>query len=1308
MYLYEWVVMNGRYDWGLVALSISLAIGACYTALNVAGRMAQTSGRVRGSWLGGGACSLGLGIWAMHYIGMLAFQLPIPVSYDVPIVLLSLLAAIGASVVALLAFGWDQLRPRYGVGASLAMGTGIVAMHYSGMSAMRMAAVMTYNPWLVAASAVLAVGVSYVGLRLARRVGDERGKLAGRKLGAACVMGLAISSMHYTGMAAVSFHRLAAGQMAMDASGGVSITRLGIAGIAILSFGVLALTLLGSMSDRRFSAQQEAFHADQERWRLVMSSSQEGLFDANLVTGKTFWSPRWLEIVGYGPEDKALARNDIWEQLLHPEDRPAILKQVQEYFASGHGALDMEYRMRHRDGGWRWIRARSQAVWDSQGRPVRLVGSHAEITEAKEALAELKASRARFGAFMDNNALIAYIKDPDGRFVYTNKTFDRTWNLKPGEWVGKLGREVWPAAIADSARQADLRLLESGTGTTLTQVMKTPDGQQRQFLTTRFCFPDATGGKLVGVVSIDVTDQAKSEERLRQSEARYRELFERNPLPCLIYTIHDLKIIDVNEEMVRHYGWSREEMLGMSVSAIRPVGKAQAIEEELRECCRTHTRTKPIQHLRNNKSTIWVELSSQETESGGVPARLVLAHDITARLEAENELRKARDQMESLVVKRTMDLQLSESRWRGLVEALPQFVWITNKEGHCSYISNQWVEFTGVALKDLLGLGWLKTIHGADHAGVSACWEAANATLTPFELEYRIRAKDGSYRWFVSRGRPIVEADGLLSHWIGTSTDIDDQKRSEERLESAVAERTLALAEARDRAEYAAQAKSSFLAAMSHEIRTPMNGVIGMTTLMLDTLLTSEQQCYVDTIRSSGQALLAIINDILDFSKIEAGKMVLESIEFDLETVLEESLELVAASAAQKGIDLSLDVADQVPLSVFGDPGRLRQILLNLLSNGVKFTEWGSVSVAVSREAVRDDVIVLRIAVSDTGIGMTAEQQAGLFEAFMQADRSTTRRFGGTGLGLSIAKRLVEMMGGTIGVSSEIGQGTTFWFNFCVKAGTMAPTESLAGKQVLLIAGDESPASHVLVRRHLERAGLEVFDIHGRELAAHPADAPHSLVIVDATRIKEPAELKLLWNQRRPILAIGSSADWDASQLPPEGARISYVSKPVRCIPLLLAVDAVLRGEMDAGAGGRARRGKKLELSRVLVVEDNPVNQVVSRRMLSKLGCFVDVAANGREACAAMQDRSYDLVFMDCQMPEMDGFEAARIIRSRELGNRRTPIVALTAGVLKEERDQCYAAGMDDFLSKPIDRNELEMTVEKWLRVGVGVEKLVS
>ncbi len=1057
-------MLSGQYNLGLVALSLALAICASYTALELADRTTSSLGRSRILWLMGGAAAMGQGVWAMHYIGMLAYSLPMAVSYSVPIVLLSLLAAIASSAVALLVVSRPKLARAYLLGGSFAMGCGIAGMHYIGMMAMQLSARPVYNLRLVALSVVTAILVSDVALRLAYRLRDASKNAFWLRPAAAAVMGLAIAGMHYIGMAAVSFQHTAPPAVA---SNSVSVSSIGTTGIAAVTFMVLALSLLGSQADRRFSLQRAMLHAEQERWRVLMEANHDGLFDSNLLTGEVFVSPRWEAMFGFGPGEFRPSRA-AWRERIHPDDQQRVEANLTNYLLARQGTLEMEYRVRHRDGSYRWIFSRSQALWDHDGRPLRVVGSHSDITTRKQ-----------------------------------------------------------------------------------------------------------------------------DEENLRASENRYRELFEQNPRPSLIYRIADLRILDVNQAAVEHYGWSREEFLLMPVSTLRVEEDGEAIEAELRRCSASHRPSRPLRRRRKDGTELWVELSCHDIEAFGCPARLVMANDISAHIEAGQLIQQHNQKMEELVVRRTAELQKSEAKWRGLVEALPQFVWTTTPDGLCDYMSSQWAQFTGVPIRDLLTLGWLNTIHPDDHRRVEACWQAAAAAGESYDLEYRIIAKDETYRWFMSRGRPVREAPGgPIVQWIGTSTDIDDQKRSEERLEAAVRERTLALAEARDRAECAAQAKSEFLALMSHEIRTPMNGVIGMAHLLSDTPLNSVQHHYLDTIRSSGEALLTIINDVLDFSKIDAGKMKLENVEFNLKTVLDESLELVGLAAAAKGLRLSLALADSVPFNVVGDAGRLRQILLNLLSNAVKFTEVGSVSVFVSRQPAVDEFVMLRISVRDTGIGLSSEQQGKLFQPFTQGDSSTTRRFGGTGLGLSIAKRLAELMGGTVGVSSQLGEGSIFWFDVCLRSST------------------------------------------GRPAAVLPTPA---------AKADERASLNNL-----------------------------FAGRPYR----------------------------------ILLADDNITNQQVALALLEKMGLPADAVADGAEALKALDAIPYSLVLMDVRMPNMDGLEATRRIRSEEYRTPDSaslaqghflPVIAMTASAMQGDREKCLAAGMNDYISKPVTPHALAEVLEKWL-----------
>ena len=419
---------------------------------------------------------------------------------------------------------------------------------------------------------------------------------------------------------------------------------------------------------------------------------------------------------------------------------------------------------------------------------------------------ELEATEERFRAFMEYNPSMAYIKDEEGRVLYANPQCERLWHLTSDELVGRSTEELWSAPVAIRIRKMDEALLRSSDAHThLTDMVEAVDGVRRQYLLTKFSFPQESGKRAIGGFAVDITERVKSEQELRASESRYRELFERNPLPSLIYRIEDLQILDVNKAGIEHYGWSRAEFLALRVTDIRLPFECEGVEAELRQMTSSsQARTKPLRHRRNKRSEIWVELASIEIETDGVPARLVMADDITDRIEAKNRL-------EELVAQRTSELQRSEAQWRGLVEALPQFVWSTSPDGLVDYMSKGWALYSGVAAAELLGLGWLETVHPEDRARIDESQQSW-ARGESFDLEYRIRANDGSYRWFMARGQPVrLVEGGPITQWLGTTTDIDDKKRSEERLESAVAERTVALEKKHETAPNAQRAlKASF------------------------------------------------------------------------------------------------------------------------------------------------------------------------------------------------------------------------------------------------------------------------------------------------------------------------------------------------------------------------------------------------------------------------------------------------------------------------------------------------------------------
>ena len=616
---------------------------------------------------------------------------------------------------------------------------------------------------------------------------------------------------------------------------------------------------------------------------------------------------------------------------------------------------------------------------------------------------------------------------------------------------------------------------------------------------------------------------------------------------------------------------------------------------------------------------------------------------------------------------------------------------------------------------------WHQGLHPDDKARGDAEIQQALRGEKDFDTEFRVVWPNGEIRNI--RAIAVVQRDaaGRALRMIGTNWDVTAVKQAEENLRQSNVELVAATAHANEmvvRAEMASIAKGEFLANMSHEIRTPMNGIIGMTGLLLDTPLDAQQRRYAEAVRSSGKTLLSLINDILDFSKIEAGKLELERIEFDLTAVLEEFGDMLALRAQDKGLEFICAATPEVPTLLCGDPGRVRQVLINLAGNAIKFTQQGEVVVRACVAEQTDESVVVRFSVCDTGIGIPADKQEMLFDKFTQVDASITRQYGGTGLGLAISKQLAGLLGGEIGVISAPGHGAEFWFTARfgrVHSGT-APSgprlDDLRGVRMLVV--DDNATHREVLTTQLHSWGVRVDEAPDAATAlrilrrACDVADPFVTVIVDmqmpgmdgaelGRTIKADATL----NPLRLILLTSLGLTGVAQSLAEVGFA-ACLTKPTHKLDLyrsLLSAPQAVAVELSAAPSTSQSAPRSREGVRVLLAEDNFINQQVASAILAKLGVSVDIAENGEEVIKALAARPYDLVFMDVQMPGMDGLTATRLLRSpaSAVRNRAIPVVAMTANAMQGDREMCLAAGMDDYVSKPVEPAMLDAMLVKWL-----------
>jgi len=759
----------------------------------------------------------------------------------------------------------------------------------------------------------------------------------------------------------------------------------------------------------------------------------------------------------------------------------------------------------------------------------------------------------------------------------------------------------------------------------------------------------------------------------------------------------DGTVLSWNSGAEKLYGYSADEMVGAHLAVIVPQeldGEIGRILERIRQ----GERVEAYETVRMRKDGSHVQVSLTVSPiidaAGNVVGASTIAHDITARQRAEEVMRQ-----QAAALKEQADL-LDLTHDSVMMRDLDGTIRFWNQGAERNY---------GWTSEEVIG-------HSSHELLRTEFEDSLEEFMVTFlgdrrwEGELTHSTKDGRRVVVASRWSLRLNQEGQPDAVLEINNDVTERKEAEK-----------ALTAAKQAAEAASEAKSEFLANMSHEIRTPMNGVIGMASLLLETQLSEEQREYAETVRTSAEALLTVINDILDFSKVEAGKVDLEIIDFNLRRTVEEVAELLAERAQDKGVEIVAAIEPNVPTAVSGDPGRLRQVLVNLVSNAVKFTDSGEVVIRAQRVDEKDDGVLVRFEVSDTGIGIAPGHQGGLFASFAQADASTTRRYGGTGLGLAICKRLVELMSGDIAMQSEPGRGSTFWFTArlgqaaeeLLEAG--AGLEMLNGRSTLIV--DDNATNMTILEQMVRSWGLRVASTDSGSSAmvmlreAAKRGDPYSFVLLDyhMPGMDGPAVARAI--TRDPSLAgvqivlLSSSAERVQVRHEAEVRIAAHLTKPVRqselydCLATVVGKASTGRASVLAQvlAQPAPNRAPSRGGVRILMAEDNAVNQKVGARMLEKMGYSVDVVGNGAEAVRAVANGSYAAVFMDCQMPEMDGYQATAEIRRLEGSRGDTPIIALTASAMVGDRERCLAAGMDDYLSKPLRDADLATVLFRWL-----------
>ena len=1128
-----------------------------------------------------------------------------------------------------------------------------------------------------------------------------------------------------------------------------------------------AAGLVGIITDITEQKQtEEALRDVKERYDQLAEQNRTVTWEVDADGLFTYVSEVIELVLGYRPED-IVGKKYFYD--LHPEaGRDKFKAGVFDVFHRGKSFRGLENPSESVDNRTVWVSTSGIPLLDANGKLQGYRGTATDISSHRRAKEELRESEERF------MHLFEAAEDPlllfDGeRFTDCNRAAAELFGYKEaGELLKRNPWELSPSVQPDGSdsRKAAHRMIsaafESGTRQ-FEWTHRRADGEDFPAEVTLTTITHRRKTYLHCLVR-DLTEKKHAEEALwkalegtKQKELELRGMLDASQavMECETFDESARRIFDVCREatgatsgyvaLLNERG-DENEVLFLESGGME-CNVDPSLPMPIRGLRETAYRTGRVVYENDFTRSEWVGfmppghlalrnvLFAPLTVGGQVAGIMGLANKDSDFTADDARICGAMGDMLAIGLRKARaeeTLRQSESRFRSFVENAHDMVYALRSDGVFTYMSPNWLDFVGEPAENAVGASFEKYVHPSD---VGVCHAFLADVLESGEkqsgVEYRVQRTDGMYRWHTSTGSPLRDDAGQIIGYVGISRDVTEQKRyemelarSKEDLENTNAELEKAILRANEmavEAEAANVAKSQFLANMSHEIRTPMNGVIGITGLLLDTELTAEQRDYAERIAGSGESLLSIINDILDYSKIEAGKMELEIVDFDLTSTVEEISDLLAMRAQGKGLEYVCNIHPDMPSLLHGDPGRLRQVLVNLIGNAIKFTQEGEVRLDVRSERTENDIAVVRFAVSDTGVGIPGDRLESLFDSFTQADASTSRRFGGTGLGLTISKQLVELMDGEIGGESQEGKGSTFWFT--ARFGIQAESESkefrtpvdLCRKRILIV--DDNESNRIVLRKQLESWGIPHEEAEDGIAALRILRAaagqrqPFDLVVLDhqmpgmggadcARRIRSDSRLRDV--SLVLLTSLGSKeTDGDFDEL----GFAACLTKPVKQSRFFDCLISVLVAESSEGKPPIQQRSSKPDPAlgslagvRILLAEDNPTNQLVVTAMLKKRGITIDTVGNGLEAIRALEERSYDLVLMDVQMPELDGLEATRRIRAAgsNVLDRKIPVIAMTAHAMQGDRETCIEAGMDDYLTKPVRPKELFEAISHW------------